>query len=173
MLTRIAAVALSLLAAGWVVACGDDEPDALDSGDAAEIATLINDVNAAWLDGDAAAVCDRLTERGQRLAVRIPSESAKFGDAGIETCEQGIDALATELSDEELNAGVGDRDYSASDVDIDPTDDAGFNGSTDSIDTERARAQVDVPCLDDSGNSYFAVREDDEWKLVVPFCTGR
>jgi len=173
MLTRTAAVVLSLLAAAALAACGDDEPDPLDPDDAAEIATLINDVNAAWLDRDAGGVCDRLTERGQRILVRIGNEAAKFGEAEIETCEQGIEALIAELSGEELSEGVGGRDYAAADVDIDPTDDAGFNESTDSVDTDQARTQVDVPCLDDSANSYFAVKEDDEWKLVVPFCTGR
>jgi len=167
MLTRTGAVALSLLAVGLIAACGDDEPEPLDAGDAAEIAALINDVRSAWLDRDGAAVCDRLTERGQRLAVRISSESAKFGEAEIETCEQGIVALFGRVS-EELS-----REYRAADVDIDPTDDPGFNESTDSVEIELERSQVDVPCLDDSGNSYFAVREDDEWKLAVPFCTGR
>lgn len=34
---------------------------------------------------------------------------------------------------------------------------------------------MEVSCKDNSGNSWFAVREDEEegWRLMVPFCTGR
>jgi hypothetical protein len=67
--------------------------------------------------------------------------------------------------------GGGPR-LTADDVDIDSTDDAGYYGRTDAENLDEEQRFVDVPC-DGAGNAYIAAREDDGWKLQVPFCTGR
>jgi hypothetical protein len=160
-----AATILAVLAAGSL-GCGDEEPTELETRE--EIATTINEVREALGSGDGETVCGALTEPGRRIMIRIATREPRIeGD----TCEQVVEAIAARFTDAELQRTVGKADYSAADVDIDPSDDEGFNGVTD-VEPKGGPSSVEVPCKR-GGGSYFVAREADEWRLMFPFCSGR
>lgn len=175
-MARLRATLFTTLVAASTIglaSCGDGEQakDEAVVGDARQIASAINVVRNGLVQGDGDAVCGALTDRGKSITVRIAGERGPPLEA--DSCEAAVEGIASVLTPSQQRSVRGPRDYTAIDVDLDPSDDSGFSDITDTV-PERGPPSVEVPCLEGDGNSWFAVRQDDgSWKLGVPFCTGR
>jgi hypothetical protein len=155
--------------------CGGDSepsaPPAVTPEDAGRIAATINEVRHALIEGDGAGVCGSLVDEGKQLMIRF----ARHGEpaADIDSCEEAVASRTPTLSRREKAVLRGPRDFTAADVDLEPADDPGFNDRTDTV-PKGGPQTVQVDCLDQSGNAYFAIHQDDgSWKLVLPMCSGR
>lgn len=142
----------------------------MDREDAVEIARLVNAARDGLVAGDGEVVCDSLVESGQEAMVTITERDV---GVSVDDCEEAVEELAASLSAKRVEEFSGPRAFRAADVNVDPTDDPGFNDVTDTV-PEGGPTNVQVSCLDSSGNVYFVIRQDDgSWKLQVPFCSGR
>jgi hypothetical protein len=171
---RAAAYAALALLLSAAAGCGDDEPTAppaVTDADRARIAAVINEAREAFAAGDGEKVCDALLDEGQEALIRIAGEEEQ--GAEVDSCEAAVEELTGDLTARQRRRVEGEGPYRPADVDVDPSDDPGFNDRTDTV-PEGGPQEVEVPCLEGDGNSLFLEHAGDgTWKLAVPFCSGR
>jgi hypothetical protein len=134
------AFAAALLAAG----CGGGDWATLtfSGSDEEQVAATVNAMTAAIAAGEGAVACELMTERGQRVMLRIGRQA---GGQDVADCAAAVPAAES--------AGYDPGDFRIKPADV-------------SAGAEGAEADCDLE------GAFILERTDDGWRVDVPFCSS-